>query len=541
MERESFEDKDVAEILNKHFISIKVDREERTDIDSIYMTFCQAYTGSGGWPLTVIITPDKKPFFAGTYFPKESKYGRMGIIDLLNSIQEVWVKDRQRIDQTSEDMIKEILRHTEIDSSGEIEKDLYIKVVDILKEYFEPKYGGFSKAPKFPTPHHMYFLLEYYKISKDKETLQMVEKTLKSMYAGGIFDHVGFGFSRYSTDNRWLVPHFEKMLYDNSLLVIIYTEAYEITKNNLYKEIAEKIYTYMLRTMTSEEGGFYSAEDADSEGVEGKFYLWDLEEIKSILGEKRAEVYSKIYDITEHGNFEGRNIPNLIGIDLIEVEQEKELKNQLEDIRKELFKYREERVHPFKDDKILTAWNGFAVVAFARGGKILKNSEYIDTAKKAADFIISRLIRDDGRLLSRYREGESAYLGVLEDYSFFIWGLIELYEATNLKKYLDEALKLNKEMLKLFLDKNKGGLYLYGLDSEKLIIRPKELYDGAIPSGNSVAAFNMVRLYDITGDVNIKEEAKRQIKAFGKSVSNNPIGYTFFITAAMHNSILDKK
>lgn len=536
MERESFEDEDVAKVLNENFISIKVDREERSDIDNIYMTFCQAYTGSGGWPLTIIMTPDKKPFFAGTYFPKESKYGRPGLIELLDSIYDMWSKDKKRLVDYSLEMIDQIKRQNEIeiDENDKIDEAVIDEIIESLKQFFDKRYGGFSRVPKFPTPHNMYFLLEYYIKTEDKKALNMVEETLKHMYKGGIFDHVGFGFSRYSTDEKWLVPHFEKMLYDNALLSLIYTKTYEITGKELYKRIAERIYTYMINNMISPEGGFYSAEDADSEGVEGKFYIWDIEEIEKVLGKQDGKTYCELFGITERGNFEEKNIPNLINTDIEKLEFNENLKEQLEKMRVKLYDYREKRIHPFKDDKTLTSWNGLAISSFAYSGRIFNNQNYIEISERAADFVLKKLIRDDGRLLSRYREGESAYAAVLEDYAFIIWGLIELYKANSHSKYQEKCLYLHDQMMKLFWDEKQGGLYLYGLDSEELIVRPKELYDGAIPSGNSVAAFNMLRLYDITDDTKFKQFAERQFKTFGTIVKRNPLAYTHFVTAYMN-------
>lgn len=538
MERESFEDEEVAEVLNKHFVSIKVDREERSDIDSIYMTFCQAYTGSGGWPLTILMTPNRQPFFAGTYFPKTSKYGREGLIDLLNSITDMWTKDKKRIIDFSDEMVGEIERHVleDIETIEEIDKNIVEKTIHHLKHLYEKKYGGFSRQPKFPTPHNIFFLIRYYYKTKDDEVLDMIEKTLQSMYKGGIFDHIGFGFARYSTDEKWLVPHFEKMLYDNALLSLAYTEAYKLTGKNLYKEIAEKVFTYILENMTSPEGGFYSAEDADSEGVEGKFYVWDLTEIENTLGNEKAKIYCKTFGITERGNFEGKNIPNLLNTNLDNLQKDENLISELEEMRNILYDYREKRIHPFKDDKILTSWNGLMIAALAYGGSAFKNKDYINAAKKSSDFVLKKLVRSDGRLLGRYREGESANLGLLEDYAFLIWGLIEIYEADVSSDYLSKALALNDQMLKLFYDDNHGGLYLYGTDSEKLIVRPKELYDGAIPSGNSVATLNILRLSKITPRSELQEIANKQFIAFGASVNKNPIAYTNFITAYMYNT-----
>lgn len=536
MKKESFDDEEVAEILNKNFISIKVDREERTDIDNIYMSFCQAYAGSGGWPLTIIMTPDKKPFFAGTYFPKEGKHGYHGLIELLNSIHNIWVKDKNKVIEISNDMIKEMLRqsHIDEDTKEDFDKDIVESSFQVLKHYFENEYGGFSKAPKFPTPHNIYFLIRYYNNTKDKDALNMIEKVLQSMYKGGIFDHIGFGFSRYSTDEKWLIPHFEKMLYDNALLALVYSEAYKLTENHLYKEIVKKIFTYLLDKMYYKEGGFYSAEDADSEGVEGKFYVWSKREIEEILGEDESKIFCETYGITQNGNFQGKNIPNLINKDIDKLSKNKDLVKILENIRGSLYKYREQRIHPFKDKKILTSWNGLAITAFTVAGKIFKNQRYVEIAERAADFVLDKLVSKNNRLLVRYKDGESANLGVLEDYAFLIWGLIELYETNSNDKYLDKAVNLNKQMLDLFYDEEHGGLYLYGTDNEQLIIRPKEIYDGAIPSGNSVATLNMIRLYKITNDSKLRDIVKKQFKAFGSTVNKNPSAYLHFITAYMY-------
>lgn len=351
MERECFEDGEVAELLNENFVSIKVDREERPDIDNIYMTACQALTGSGGWPLSVFLTPDKKPFYAGTYFPKNSKYGMPGFMDILNSINKAWNEDRERIFGSGDSLTYAISKFTAYDMENIENEEIIKKAVNELYSIFDDRYGGFGSSPKFPTPHNLIFLLRYWKISKDKKALNIVEKSLEGMYKGGIFDHIGFGFSRYSTDEKWLVPHFEKMLYDNALLAYTYCEAYAATKKELYKSTAEKIFEYVLRDMTNSEGGFYSAEDADSEGVEGKFYVWSKEEIKKVLGNEDGEEFCRIFDITDRGNFEEKNIPNLINKDLKEFESDRQLVIRLESMRKKLFEYRKKEYIPLKMTK----------------------------------------------------------------------------------------------------------------------------------------------------------------------------------------------
>ncbi|OGO81909.1 MAG: hypothetical protein A2Y18_08095 [Clostridiales bacterium GWD2_32_19] len=533
MERESFEDDEVAGLLNKDFVSIKVDREERPDIDNIYMNFCHMITGSGGWPLTVILNPkDRQPFFAGTYFPKESKSQHIGMVELLPDIIHAWTNKRNELEKISKEIMSAIDSPTKSDitlSHNDI-KDTYTN----LKYSFDNVYGGFGYAPKFPTPHNLLFLLRYYITNKDEIALDMVTKTLDSMYKGGIFDHIGYGFSRYSTDNKWLTPHFEKMLYDNSLLLIAYLEAYQVTNNNRYKEVSEQIIHYILRDMTSDEGGFYSAEDADSEGVEGKFYVFTKSELIDLLGKEEGELFCKYYNVSETGNFEGKNILNLIKTHIDDLENNKEMTEKLNKSIKKVFDYRKQRVHPFKDDKILVAWNGLMATGMAMAGRILANEEYTKASEKAVAFIENKLLNENGRLYARYRDGSLSNLGYLEDYAFLIWGLIELYETTFKVEYLKRAIVLTNETIKYFWDEKDGGFFIYGSDSEKLIIRPKEIYDGAIPSGNSVTTLNMLRIASMTGNIDFKEKAMRQFKSFGETVSGNPNYYTYFMMALLY-------
>lgn len=534
MERESFEDDEVAEVLNNYFISIKVDKEERPDIDSIYMSVCQALTGSGGWPMTIIMTSDKKPFYAGTYFPKTSMYGRPGLMDVLYSAQKAWRTRKDELINSSKTIVEAVSKSEYIRDKEKLSEGTLKNGYRELRNNFDPVFGGFGDSPKFPIPHNLLYLLRYNYIYGENESLEILEKTLESMYKGGIFDHIGFGFSRYSVDRKWLVPHFEKMLYDNALLALAYTEAFHAVKKNFYKEVADKVFTYVLRDMTSPEGGFFSAEDADSEGIEGKFYLWEYNEIINILGDEDGRFFCNYYNITLEGNFEKKNIPNLISTDLYEIEDDKILKNKLNILRDKLFQEREKRIHPHKDDKILTSWNGLMIAALSYGGRVFKNKNYIEAAKRAVEFILNNLVREDGRLLARYRDGEAAYLGYLEDYAFLIWGLIEIYESTLEDVYLSKALELNSEMLRLFSDE-KGGFFLYGTDSEELIIRPKEIYDGAIPSGNSTAAYNLIRLARITGDSTLEEEAQNVFHIFTGTISNNPSSYSLALIAFMFN------
>ncbi|HHT63140.1 MAG: thioredoxin domain-containing protein [Bacillota bacterium] len=524
MERESFEDEEIADILNKHFISIKVDREERPDIDHIYMTVCQTMTGHGGWPLTVVMTPDKEPFFSGTYFPKTGRGGMPGLKEILLNIARLWEKDRQKVLHSGKQITESLKHHLSREQSpSELDESVLHDAYRQLEQDFDPVYGGFGRAPKFPIPHNLYFLLRYWKIYGEEKALEMVEKTLRHMFQGGIYDHIGCGFSRYSTDEKWLVPHFEKMLYDNALLAIAYLEAYQATKKELYKEVAEEILTYIRRDMVSPEGGFYSAEDADSEGIEGKFYIWTPEEVKNILGTIEGEEFCRFYDISDRGNFEGKNIPNLIGKE--NLSQRKVFHAQ----RNKLFNHREKRIHPFKDDKILTSWNGLMIAAMSLAGRVFRNDIWTKTAAEGADFILKKLRNKDGRLLARFRKGEAAYLGYIDDYAFLIWGLIELYQAGFASKYLLEALKLSHDLILRFEDKERGGFFLYGDDGEHLIARPKEVYDGATPSGNSVTALNFLRLARLTGQQEWEEKAHAIFKALGESVKRYPAGYTFLL------------
>lgn len=534
MERESFEDEEVARVLNQNFVSIKVDREERPDIDYIYMNVCQALTGHGGWPLSIFMTPDKKPFYAGTYFPKNDRMGMPGFLTLLDRIIKVWNYDRETLVDSGEKIVK-VINQPEDYSEENIPYNVIHDAFRDFKYAFDSVYGGFGSAPKFPTPHVLYFLLRYWHVTGENYALEMVEKTLDSMYRGGIYDHIGFGFSRYSTDRKWLIPHFEKMLYDNALLAIAYLEAYHATKKEKYADVAKQVFSYVMRDMTAKEGGFFSAEDADSEGEEGKFYVWTVDEVKEVLGEEDGERFCNYYDITRRGNFEGRNIPNLIRSFISEDKKiSEDEKKFFEKCRAKLFEYREKRVHPYKDDKILTAWNGLMIAALATGGRVLGDEKYSRAAENAAEFIFSRLIRNDGRLMARYRDGESAYPAYIDDYAFLIWGLIELYETTYKPVYLKKALDLNADLLKYFADEDNGGLFLYGSDSEHLITRPKEVYDGATPSGNSVAALNFLRLARLTGRHDLEEKAQQQFRVFGGRLKRMPGGHAFLLSAFLY-------
>lgn len=537
MERESFENQEVADILNAKFVSIKVDREERPDVDGIYMSVCQAMTGQGGWPLTVVMTPDKKPFFVGTYFPKHSHRGRPGLMDILLGLHNAWQTKRAEILESGNEIVK-MLQNTQVVSEDiALSKDILRAAYSQLEERFDTTYGGFSTAPKFPTPHNLMFLLRYWKNFGEEKALSMVEKTLTAMWQGGIYDHLGYGFARYSTDPKWLAPHFEKMLYDNALLGHAYLEAYQCTGNTDFARVAEEILTYVLRDMTAEAGGFYSAEDADSEGVEGKFYVFTRQEVLEIMGEEQGTIFADCYNIMSQGNFEhGTNILNRIGHDIHEDATRlnlgvMELEELLAKGRDALYQVRKKRIPPYKDDKILTAWNALMITTFAKAARVLNKSEYARVAEKALAFIYSSLMRQDGRLLARYREGEAAHLAYLDDYAFLLMALIETYEATFTEKYLQQAVKLATDMKKIFWDNGQGGFYFYGSDGEQLITRPKELYDGAIPSGNSVATLALQKLADLSGDPSFSKMAEQQLQFFAGEALRYAAGYTYLMMA----------
>ena len=538
MEHESFEDDSVAALMNKAFINVKVDREERPDIDDIYMTVCTMMNGNGGWPLSIIMTAEKKPFFAATYIPKESRFNRLGMLELVPRVEKLWREDRDRILEDAS-KISEALMHATGSISGEFPGPATMDTAfQQLSDNFEPEFGGFSESPKFPTAHNLMFLMRQHRRAPESNALAMVETTLDNMRLGGIYDHVGFGFHRYSTDKHWLVPHFEKMLYDQAINVMAYTEAFQLTGKAEYRQTVEEVLTYVLRDMTDDAGGFYSAEDADSEGEEGKFYVWPTSEILEILGEEDGRLYIEIYNLTDDGNFleestrrkTGTNIPHLKKT-IQEIAAEKgipltELSERLDVSRRKLFEAREDRIHPLKDDKILTDWNGLMIAAFCKAAQVFENKTYLEGATNAADFILDNMRDDQGRLMHRYREGEVGISAYLDDYAFFIWGLLELYETDFEVKYLEAALELNDILMKHFWDTENHGFFFTANDAEALLIRKKEIRDGAIPSGNSVAMLNLLRLSRMTGKTSYEDTAQQLVEAFSGNISRYPAGYT---------------
>ena len=518
MAHECFEDREVAEVLNRGFVCIKVDREERPDIDSVYMSVCQMMTGNGGWPLTILMTADQKPFYAGTYFPKWSRYGMPGLIELLTQIENLWKTEREKL-LNAGDRITDFLMTGEDTALTIPTKELLERGAAELLQRFDRKWGGFGVAPKFPTPHTLLFLLRYGKEEGNAIVVSAVEKTLGAMAAGGIFDHIGGGFSRYSTDEKWLIPHFEKMLYDNALLAYTYLEGYQQTGKLEYRGIAERTLNYALRELQDHEGGFYCGQDADSEGVEGKYYIFTPKEINTVLGENGSD-FCRYYHITEKGNFEGGSVPNRLGEEL-GIRPDK-----IQRCCEKLYEYRKNRMSLHKDDKILTSWNGLMIAALAKAGFLSGNQTYTEASKKAAAFINKNLTDENGRLYLRYREGESAHMGQLDDYAFLSFGLLELYEATFEIEYLERAEDLAKQMLTYF-GEEKGGLYLYAEDAEQLIHRPKETYDGAIPSGNAVAGYVFTRLAALTGKLEWQKIREKQLSFLAGTAKELPSAYCF--------------
>ncbi len=541
MEHESFEDEEVARLLNDNFVCVKVDREERPDLDAVYMQVTQAMTGSGGWPMTVILTPDKRPFFAGTYFPRRSRFGRKGLLELLPEIAALWRERRDDVVQSAQ-QITEAVRSGAAEERAELGPDVLALGCAQLAARHDAELGGFGGAPKFPVPHQLLFLLQFHRRTGNAQALAMVESTLAAMRAGGIYDQIGFGFHRYSTDREWLVPHFEKMLYDQALHVLAYVAAFQVTGKPEYRRTAEEVLTYVLRDLRDERGGFHSAEDADSEGEEGRFYLWTREQVLSILGAEEGELFARVFAITEEGNFRdeatgeksGRSIPHLprpLSSWAAELAtSEAELGQRLERSRARLLAARESRVRPLEDDKVLTDWNGLMIAALARAGAALGEPRYAEAARAAADFCLTNLRDQRGRLLKRWRAGAAALPGTLEDHAFLIWGLLELYEALFDVRHLEAALALADQMVEHFEDAEHGGFFLSADDAEELLFRHKEVYDGALPSGNSVAALDLLRLARITGRSAFEEQATRALAAFG-SAARLPAGHTLYLLA----------
>ena len=544
MEQESFDDPDIATLINETVVPIKVDREERPDIDAIYMTAVQTMTGSGGWPMTVFLTPEGTPFFGGTYFPPEDRGGRPGLKTMLRSVAEAWKTRRAELVRSGQSLAQAIQESASAGGATPLTAAILESAAGQFARQYDPAHGGFGPAPKFPRSPTLSFLLRAWTRSRDPQTLAMVEATLDAMARGGIHDHVGGGFHRYSTDERWLVPHFEKMLYDQALLARAYLEAFQATGKPRYADVARDIFEYVLRDMRDPQGGFDSAEDAGEVGKEGEYYVWTPAELERALGAQDAPLVSRFYGVTPGGNFEHGTTILSVGTPLDAFAEREGLppadaRARLEAARAKLLTARQGRRRPHLDDKVLTDWNGLMIGALADGARVLEEPRYAEAAREAARFLLERM-QDHGRpldsargaLLHRYRDGEATIPAFLDDYAFLAWGLTDLYEATFEARWLSEAVRVTKEMVRLFWDEAGGGFFFSGERNESLIAKTKELYDGALPSGNSVAALTLARLAALTADRGLQDSVERQLAAFSGPLSQSPTAFPQFLIAA---------
>jgi uncharacterized protein YyaL (SSP411 family) len=530
MEKESFEDEAVAALMNQSFVCIKVDREERPDVDEIYMSAVQMMTGSGGWPLTVFLTPELEPFYGGTYFPPDDRWGRPGFSTVLREIARVYREERPKVRDAAKTLTERIQSLAVTPASRELmTRSLVQSAARELALRFDSREGGFSPAPKFPPSGAISLLLRYHATSRDPDALAMVELTLDKMAAGGMYDHLGGGFHRYSTDALWLVPHFEKMLYDNALLARAYLEAFQVTKKGDYARVARETLDWVLGEMQGDEGGYYSTQDADSEGVEGKFYVWSDEEVRKLLGE-RAEEFCRIYDVTPSGNWEGENILHRPGGFS---SNDADLESRLHEARALLLKERNKRVHPGLDDKILTSWNGLMIIAMAHGYRVLGDERFLTSARRAARFIEERM-EDEGRLLATYRGGRARLKAYLDDYAFLLGGYVELFETDFDPHWLARARSLAAQLATLFRDETGSGFFFTGSDHEKLLSRTKSGYDGAIPSGNAMAATYLLKLAELTGSREQEALAADTLRAFHAQMERSPSAFAQMLAALDH-------
>ena len=528
MEHESFENPDIAALMNEHFVNIKVDREERPDLDQIYMTAVQAMIGHGGWPMSVFLTPDLKPFYGGTYFPPTDSRGMDGFPRVLLSVARAWAERRRDILASAGEMTERLQAMGSVPAGeGALEVGLLDGAARGLLRSFDPRHGGFGKAPKFPHPMDLKVLLRQHARTGDAEALHAARQTLDKMARGGIYDHLGGGFARYSTDDRWLVPHFEKMLYDNALLTSTYLEAYQVTGDEEFARVARETIDYVLGRMTGPEGGIYSTEDADSEGVEGKYYVWSLAEVEEVLGPGRAEAFAYVYDVTERGNWEGHNILNLpktvAQAARVLNRDEAGLRAELAEDRAKLLAVRDRRVPPGKDTKVLTSWNGLMLAALADGSRVLKNEIYLHAAERAAGFLLDRMRADDGRLLRTYKDGQAKLNGYLDDYANLIDGLTRLYEAGGTPRWVESATDLARVMIDEFADPDEGGFFYTGKSHEALIARQKDAYDNATPSGNAMAATALLRLGALTGRDDLGEAGRAALRSVRRILGETPM------------------
>ncbi len=541
MERESFEDSDIAALMNRAFVNVKVDREERPDIDGIYMTVCQAITGHGGWPLTVLLTPDQKPFFAATYIPPTSRHGRLGMRELIPRVEQLWSGDRGRMEASASQITEMLNEEAAADLSGDLpEYGLVEDAVRQLEQQFDHVHGGFGSAPKFPMPHYAALLLRHWRRTGDEHALEMVTHTLTAMANGGVYDHLGYGFHRYSTDAHWLVPHFEKMLYDQALLAPIYLDAFLASDNPLFAETARRTLAYIDRVLRAPNGGIYSAEDADSEGEEGRFYVWRLSEIEAALGEDKAKAAAAVWSLVPEGNFRDEVTVTKSGTNILhrgnadaDVAAElgisiEELPALIEELRGSLFAVRSKRERPLRDEKILTDWNGLAVAAYARAAAVLGEMDYARRAAETASFLLEMMRTPDGGLLHRFKDDEPSIEGTLDDYAFLVHGLLELYLADQNARWLAEAKSLTDAMLERF-SHEKGGLYFTSAHAEKLIARRREIQDGAIPSGNSVALQNLTRLGRLLLAPDYEDRGREIARGLAQSLQRFPSAHVMLL------------
>jgi len=531
MAHESFENNDVAEFMNENFVNIKVDREERPDIDDIYQKVCQIATGQGGWPLSIFLTPDQKPFYAGTYFPVLDSYGRPGFGSICRQLSQAWTEKPKDIEKSAEKFLVTLQKAEAITVPSKLERVLLDEAALNLFQLGDSTYGGFGSAPKFPNAANVSFLFNYAKLSGHSKFTEFGLKTLKKMAKGGIFDQIGGGFHRYSTDAKWLVPHFEKMLYDNALIPVNFAEAYQITNDPFYLEVLEKTLDFVLRDMTSPEGGFYSAYDADSEGVEGKFYVWTKKEIKEILGDD-ADIFCLFYDVTDGGNWEGNTILcNNLGLSNVAFNfgtTEEKVQEILKKSSEKLLKVRSNRISPGLDDKVLVSWNSLMITAFAKGYRVTNDVKYLDAAKNCISFIEKNLFSDDN-LLRTYKNGTAKIDGYLEDYSYFVNALLDVFEIEPDVKYLKLASKLGHHLVDHFWDSENNNFFMTSDNHEKLIIRPKSNYDLSLPSGNSVSAFVLLRLYHILHEQKFLDITTKILESQAQMAAENPFGFGYLL------------
>ena len=549
MERESFENEEIAQLMNENFINIKVDREERPDLDSVYMEAVQAMTGHGGWPMSVFLTHEGKPFYGGTYYPPEDRHGMPGFPKLLLAVAEGYRTQREQITSSAENLLGHLAQPTKTPPTLEpLTDDILHQAYQSLASSFDYQNGGIGSVPKFPQPMTYEFLLHYHYRMKDQRALALVEMTLESMARGGMYDQIGGGFHRYSTDAYWLVPHFEKMLYDNALLSRLYLHAYQVTGQPLYRRIVHETLDYVLREMTDPDGGFYSTQDADSEGVEGKFFLWTPTEVQQILGPEDGPIFASYHAVTEQGNFEGKSIlhvPQELATVASELGIPEERLNFVVQRGKPLLlEMRERRVHPERDDKVLTAWNGLMLTSLAEASSILNRQDYLDAAIKNASFLLSTL-RHNGRLLRTYKDGKAKLKGYLEDYAFLVQGLLALYEATFNARWLEEANSLTHSMIELFWDEGEGLFYDTGSDHEALVVRPRDIFDNATPCGSSMATRVLLSMAILTGETDYTRRATTSLRSVQGMLAHAATGMgnwlsalSFYLTAPKEVAIV---